>query len=109
MKQALRNLAAVLFILMLIVSSASCMDIASHSQPPCSHCTKHLPPNQQAPVCCDAHHQPSAAAVTINLEQPIQSSTADTAVIHLDALGILSPREQLIWPPPLRPRVPLRI
>ncbi|WP_348268715.1 hypothetical protein P8936_05690 [Edaphobacter paludis] len=109
MKQAIRSLAAVLCMLMLIASSASCMDIASHRQASCSHCTKHQPINQQIPVCCDAHHQPSATATTITIEQPAQITVAETSAIRISTLAILSPPDQLIWPPPLLPRLTLRI
>lgn len=109
MKQAFRNLAAVLCMLMLIASSASCMEVASHNTASCSHCTKHLPLEQQAPVCCDAHHQPSATATAITIEQPAQVAIVEAAGIHLNALAILSPPERHIWPPPLPPRLTLRI
>lgn len=109
MKQALRHLAAVVCLLTLAVSSASCMEMASHSKAHCSHCTKHQSPNQQNPVCCDAHQQPSVTAAIITIEQPAQSSASATPVIHLTALAVLSPRDQLIWPPPLLPRITLRI
>jgi len=110
MKHALRNFAAVLCLLMLVVSSASCMDIASHSKTSCSDCTKHQPPSQQTPACCDAHQQPSAIAATIIIEQPAQfSAVASSVVVHLRTLVTLSPRIQLIWPPPLSPHIKLRI
>ncbi len=109
MKQALRHLAAALCMLMLIASAASCMDFTSHHQVSCTHCTQHQPMNQQAPVCCDAHHQPSATATTITVEHPAQISSAETSAIPINALALLSPPEQLIWPPPLPPRLTLRI
>jgi hypothetical protein len=109
MKQALRNLAAALCMLMLIASAASCMDIASPHQASCSHCKQHLPVNQQAPVCCDAHHQPSATATATTIERPAQISAAETSAISISTLALLSPPDQLIWPPPLPPRLTLRI
>lgn len=109
MKQVLRHLAAALCMLMLIASAASCMDIASPHQASCSHCTRHQPINQQTPVCCNAHHQPSATATAIAIEQPAQISAAETSAVRINTLALLSPPEQIIWPPPLPPRLTLRI
>jgi len=109
MKQALRHLAATLCMLMLIASAASCMDMANHRQALCGHCAQHQPINQQTPVCCDAHHQPSATATAIAIEQPARISAAETSAIHGSPLPLLSLPDQLIWPPPLPPRHTLRI
>ncbi|MDW5264298.1 MULTISPECIES: hypothetical protein [Acidobacteriaceae] len=109
MNQAFRNLAAVLCMIMLIASSASCMQIASHSPASCSHCTKHRPVNQQTPVCCDAHHQPSSATTAVTIEQPAQISFVEASAISIGTIAILSPPDQLVWPPPHPPRLTLRI
>ncbi|WP_188554692.1 hypothetical protein [Edaphobacter dinghuensis] len=109
MKQLFRNLAAVLCILVLITSSVSCMEVASHNTASCSHCTKHSPVNQQTPVCCDAHHQPSSVTTAITIEHPAQISLAETATISIGTIAILSPPDQLVWPPPHPPRLTLRI
>jgi hypothetical protein len=109
MKQALRHFAAVLCLLTLVTSFASCMDLAKHTQAPCSHCTKHQPPNHPAPICCDAHQQPSATAAIITLEQPAQASIPIALIAHLDALALLSLPNQLLRPPPLLPSLKLRI
>jgi hypothetical protein len=109
MKQTLRHFAAVLCLLTLVTSFASCMDLAKHTQAPCSHCTKHQPLNHPAPICCDAHQQPSATAATITLEQPAQASTPLAPIVHLHALAILSLPIQLLWPPPHLPSLKLRI
>jgi hypothetical protein len=109
MKQAFRNLAAVLCMLVLIASSASCMEVTSHNTASCSHCAKHQPINQQTPVCCEAHHQPSATATAITIEQPAQATIPNASVIRLSALAIFPLPAQHIWPPPLSPHLTLRI
>jgi hypothetical protein len=110
MKQALSNLAAVFCLLMLVISSGSCsMGKAAHAQMSGSSCTKHQPLNQQTPACCDAHQQPSATATAVTIEQPIYVSAFETSAIDLNVLTILSPPDQLIWPPPLLPRITIRI
>jgi hypothetical protein len=108
MKQALRNLAAILCVLMLGIGSASCMDMASH-QPSCSHCAEHQPLHHQTPSCCETHHQPSATATTITLEYPAQLSAAFSPLVFPDALTLEMAASQRIWPPPLLPRLKLRI
>jgi hypothetical protein len=110
MKQALSNLGTALCLLMLVISSGSCsMGKASHAQMSGSSCAKHQPLNPQTPACCDAHQQPSATATAITIEQPIYVSVFDASAIDLNVLTILSPPDQLIWPPPLLPRIALRI
>jgi len=109
MKQAFRNLAAVLCMLVLIASSASCMEIASHNAAPCNHCTKHSPVNQQTPVCCDAHHQPSSTTTAVTIEHPAQITHVKASAISIGAIAVLSPPDQLVWPPPHPPRLTLRI
>jgi hypothetical protein len=111
MKQALSNLATVLCVLMLVISSLSCsMGEGIHAQMPGSSCMGHQPLNQQTPACCDAHRQPSATAAVIRIEQPTHASALAPSVIHLNLIAILlSPKDQLIWPPPLLSIIKLRI
>jgi hypothetical protein len=109
MKQALCHLVAVLCVLMLIASAASCMDIVRHRQPSCSHCTQHQPVDQQTSICRDAHHQPSATATATVIERSAQISSAETSAVPINTVALLSPPEQLIWPPPFPLRLTLRI
>jgi hypothetical protein len=109
MKQAFRNLAAVLCMLVLIVSSSSWMELATHPHSSCDHCAKQQPLNQHTPACCEAHHQPSATAVAITVEHPAQAALATVFVIRLSAVAVLPSPAQHIWPPPLSPHLTLRI
>jgi len=110
MKQALSNLAAVFCLLMMLISSPSCsMRKTTHAQIPGSSCTKHQPLNQQTPVCCDAHRQPSATAAVIAIEQPTHTGAFEPSALNLNLLASLSPPDQLIWPPPLLPLIKFRI
>jgi hypothetical protein len=108
MKQALRNLAALLCLLMLGFGSAPCMSMARHAQGLCSQCTRHQPLHHQAPACCDRHRQPSAVA-TITFEQPAQIANALPSIVLDHALMRGPAATQRIWPPPLLPRLKLRI
>ncbi|MEO8734949.1 MAG: hypothetical protein ABI380_00265 [Edaphobacter sp.] len=110
MKPALRNLAAVLCLLMVFISSASCMDIASHSQASsCKDCSRHTPLHQQTPECCNAHQQPSVTATVATINQPAQASPIESPVASLNTVTILPLQTQLTSPPPLPPLIKLRI
>lgn len=109
MKQALRNLAAILCLLMLAAASASCLTMAGHKEPSCSHCASHQPAHHQTPSCCEAHRQPSAIATAITLEHTALVTAAFRSIVSPHASPLRLATDQYIWPPPLLPRLKLRI
>ena len=111
MKHALRNLAAVVCLLVILIGSGTCMVMAPQSKKAvaCSDCTKHMPQQQkQQPCWCSVHQQPPMAAAVNMLEQPALAAY-EVPVPRFDIVGILSPANGMAGPPSLPPPITLRI
>lgn len=110
MKHVLRNLAAVVCLLVLLIGSGTCMVMAPQRKKAvaCSDCTKHMPQQQKQPCWCSAHQQPPMTAAVNMLEQPALAAY-EVPVPRFDIVGVLSPANGMAGPPPLPPPITLRI
>ncbi|HZY63504.1 MAG TPA: hypothetical protein VFE38_13370 [Edaphobacter sp.] len=110
MKHALRNLAAVVCLMMILLGSGTCMMMTTHNKKAaCSDCTKHMPQQQEQPCWCGVHQQPSIAAAVTTLDQPALIAYFEAPVQRLDFISVLSSVNGLAGPPPLPPPITLRI
>lgn len=117
MKSPLHQLAAVLCLLTVFVSSLSCIHLAmaahqqaAHQQAASGQCPMHAPQNQSVPSCCSATHQTPAAITTVALQQPVFLATTLTPLPSDPIAPRLSPLPtQFAAPPLLPPRIALRI
>lgn len=111
MKHALRNLAAVVCLLIILIGSGTCMVMMPHSKKAvaCSDCTRHMPQQQKQPCWCSVHQQPSIAGAVNTLDPPALIAYFEVPVQRLDVVRVLSSISGLAGPPPLPPPITLRI
>ena len=111
MKHALRNLAAVVCLLVILIGSGTCMVMAPQSKKAvaCSDCTKHMPQQQKQPCWCGVRQQPSMAGAITTLDQPALIAYLEVPVQRLDFINVLSSVNGMAGPPSLPPPITLRI
>jgi hypothetical protein len=101
MKKKLHLVVALLCLMTLFTTTASCMvaQLPHTQQASCGECPRHAPLSQDTPVCCTTHQRPSAATSSVEVEQPADISQA------LASLSFNLPT-QAIAPPALLPETP---
>jgi hypothetical protein len=111
-KKKLDLVIAIVCLLTLFLSTASCMV----AQPPrmhqtsCGECPQHAPLSQDTPICCTSHQQPSAATTSIEVEQPAPIARAFTSIpLDLHAQSAAFSAANLYETPPIPPLITLRI
>jgi hypothetical protein len=110
MKKTLHALAAIVCLLTLLVGSVSCLHIAAQQQATCNHCPKHSPLSKNTPSCCSTPQPTQAALVSAELQQPTHPSTAPLPLLtDFKAQSLALSLTQFSQPPPLPPRITLRI
>jgi len=109
MKKTVHLFATLLCLLTLLVSAATCVEIAQPKQSSCDHCPKQSPLDQHLPSCCSAQEQAPAVAST-QVEPQLQLHAAPASLFNDEIPSpLLTPVLRLAAPPPLPPRTPLRI
>jgi hypothetical protein len=110
MKKALHSLATLLCLLTLLLSASTCVQAEHLAPSQCNHCPKHAPVHHTLPSCCSAQ-QPSSAIASVEIKPPVSSPAAYVAPLPFDVISfsLSSHTNQLTGPPPLSPRITLRI
>jgi hypothetical protein len=106
MKKKLHLVVALLCLLTLFISTASCMV----AQASCGECPRHAPLSQDTPVCCTTHQLPAAATNSVEVEQPAHISQALTPLsLNPPAQSVALPAALLTETPPAPLLIALRI
>ncbi|NYF89100.1 hypothetical protein RBB79_06085 [Tunturiibacter empetritectus] len=110
MKKTVHLFATLLCLLTLLVSAATCVEIAQpKQQSSCDHCPKPSPFDQHLPSCCSAQQQ-APAVISTQVEPQLQLHTVHVSPLSDEIPSPLrAPILRLTAPPPLPPRTPLRI
>jgi hypothetical protein len=112
MKKKLHLVVTLLCLLMLFISTASCMvaQIPHNQQASCGECPRHAPLSQDTPVCCTTHQLSAAAASSVEVEQPAHISQAFTPLLlNPSPQSIALPVALLAETPPAPLLIALRI
>jgi len=111
-KKKLHLVVAVLCLLALTISTASCMvaQLPSMHRASCDDCPAHAPLSQNTPACCTNHQQPSAATTSVQVEQPAYIAQALTPFsLNLPKRFTALPAAQLAETAPVPLLIALRI
>jgi hypothetical protein len=111
MKKKLHLVVTVLCLLLLTVSTASCMfaQLPSMHQASCGDCPAHTPLSQDTPVCCTNHQQPFAATNSTEVEQPYIAQALTPLSFNPPIHFTTLPAAQLSETPPIPLLIALRI
>jgi hypothetical protein len=114
---ALRTITAIVCILALFTTSASCLHTITHQQAACSHCTVPMPSTQNtkantqtAPACCSTARHTNAALVSFEIQQTPHLQVFTVSLLpHAKTDSLAARYTQALETPPLPPRIALRI
>jgi hypothetical protein len=112
MKKKLHLVVALLCLLTLFISTASCMvtQLPHNQQASCGECPGHAPLSRDTPACCTTHQLPAAAASSVEVEQPAHTSQALTPLsLNPPAQSIALPAALLAETSPAPLLIALRI